>query len=284
MTDEQYVAAESELLSRLQVMRENESGSKTLIPKKGTGSGGEDSIDTLDDEYDQPISSEHQAAYNEWIQYCRIVKAARKFPKKFKEEGLVQIGDIRFGIVEERGEDLDANHPFKKCNLADFIDSMGYFNLVKFVGMNRQSFPFIYKLACCLASMRMNEVGCERFFSIAGYVSNPRRTCLKVRHYEALAMLKMNMRRIYIDEDWVVQQYLSLERDKEWDELDARNDERVAALEAKLYAADGGVPVENYEETDGNGEEQEIVNREMQAFASKPMDVGESSESETESD
>jgi hypothetical protein len=80
----------------------------------------------------------------------------------------------------ERGEDIEASHPFKKCNLADFNDGRGYFDLVKFIGFNRQSFPFIYRRACCLASMRVNEVGCERFFSIAGYVSNPRRTSLKV--------------------------------------------------------------------------------------------------------
>jgi hypothetical protein len=67
----------------------------------------------------------------------------------------------------------DSKHPFKKCNLLDFINEMGYFDLVKFVGFNQQSFPFIYKFSCCLAALRTNEVVCERFFSIAGYVSNP---------------------------------------------------------------------------------------------------------------
>jgi hypothetical protein len=165
-------------------MQENESGNRTLVPK-GTGSGGEDSVDTLDDEYDLPIFlSEHQAAMNKWIQYQQIVKTSRHFPKKLKKEGLVEIDEIRLGAVEERGEDfLDASHPFKKCNLSDFIDEMGYFDLVKFVGFNQQPFPFIYKLACCIAALRTNEVGCERFFSIAGYVSNPQRTSLKVKHY-----------------------------------------------------------------------------------------------------
>jgi hypothetical protein len=167
-------------------MRENESGNRTLIPK-GTGSGGEDSVDTLDDEYNQPVSSEHQAAMNEWIQCQPIVKTSRHFPKKLKKEGLVEIEEIRFGVVEEHGEDLDASHPFRKCNLADFINKTGYFDLVKFVGFNHKLFPFIYKLACCLAALRTNEVGSERCFSIAGYVSNPQQTSLKVKHYEALA-------------------------------------------------------------------------------------------------
>jgi hypothetical protein len=60
----------------------------------------------------------------------------------------------------------------------------------------------------------MNKVGCERFFSIAGYVSNPKRTRLKVQHYEAIAILKRNMQQLFIDEDWVVQQYMQMK--KKW--------------------------------------------------------------------
>jgi hypothetical protein len=243
MTEQQYRSAESTLIGRLQAMREAESGSRLVIPKKARG-GGHESADDLDDIYDQPISSELQAAMNEWLQYQRVVKSGRYFPRKYKKEGLVEIGDIRFGIVEERGDDIDASYPFKKCNLADSIDEKGYFDLVKFIGYNSQSFPFIYKLACCVASMRVNEVGCERFFSIAGYVSNPRRTSLKVRHYEALAMLKHNIQKIFVDEDWVVQQYLKMEQNKNWDALETAEDELVASLELELYADDRGVPVE----------------------------------------
>jgi hypothetical protein len=83
---------------------------------------------------------------NEWLQYQRVVKFGRYFPKKYKREGLVKLGDIQFGIVEERGDDINASYPFKKCNLADFIDNKGYFDLVKFIGHNSQLFPFIYKL------------------------------------------------------------------------------------------------------------------------------------------
>jgi hypothetical protein len=270
MTEQQYVAAEDDLVARLQTMRENESGGHSLIPKTGSG---DDGSDALDDEYDQPISSEHQAAFNEWMQYCRIVKAYRKFPKQFKKEGLLEIGEIKFGIVEERGEDLDASHPFKKCNLADFIDGTGYFDLVKFVSFNRESFPFIYKLVCCLSAMRMNEVGCERFFSIAGYVSNPRRTRLKVRHYEALAMLKRNMQKVYIDEDWVVQQYMTMEKDKSWDAMDTHNDKLVAALEQELYADDVGVPMESVPIDEGEGEVMTGVG------VSEPIDVPDSDDS-----
>ena len=259
MTDHQYTAAETDLVSRLQAMRETESGARLLIPKAPTSATV--LVDTLDDEYDQPISSEHQAAVNEWLQYQRIVKSGKFFPKKYKKEGLLEYGDIRFGVVLERGEDIDTSHPFKKCNLADFINDRGYFDLVKFIGYNRQSFPFIYKLACCLASMRVNEVGCERFFSIAGYVSNPRRTSLKVRHYEALAMLKQNIQKIYVDEDWVVQQYMHMEKNKSWDTTQTQEDELVAELELELYAGDHGVTVEalqlsEIDSTDGEDNEE----------------------------
>jgi hypothetical protein len=214
MTKQLYTMAESQPIARIQAMRETESGARIILPKK-VASGGQNSVDTLDNEYDQPISSEHQAAVNEWLQYQRVVKFGRYFPKKYKKEELVEIGDIRFGIIEERGEDIDATHPFKKCNLAAFIDNKGYFDQVKFIGYNCDFFPFIYKLACCLALMRVNKVGCERFFSIAGYVSNPRRTSLKVRHYKALAMLKHNIQKIYVDKDWVVEQYMTLEKNKD---------------------------------------------------------------------
>jgi hypothetical protein len=241
MTMEQYLKAETDLVRRLQTMRENDSGAKALVAKAPgslTGTG-----DAFDDVYDQPISSEQQEAYAEWMRYCTMVKGSAHFPKRYRDEGLLEIGQIKFGIVEEPGDDIDANPPFNKCNLADFIDKTGYFNLVKFLGFNRHVFPFLYKLSCCLAAMRMNEVGCERFFSIAGYVSNPRRTRLKVRHYEAMAMLKRNMQQVFIDEDWVVEQYKALEKTKKWDSLEATNDQLVADLEAEIYADDIGVPV-----------------------------------------
>jgi hAT family C-terminal dimerisation region len=241
MTLEQYTKAETGLVMRLQLMRENESGVKALI---ATTQGSTTQTDAFDDEYEHPISSEQQEAYSEWWRYCRLVKGSRHFPKSFKPEGLLEIGPIRFGVVVEPGDDIDANPPFKKCNLADFIDKTGYFNLVKFLGFNRHVFPFLYKLACCLAATRMNEVGCERFFSIAGYVSNPRRTKLKVRHYEAMAMLKRNMQQIYIDEDWVVEQYTALEKTKTWDSLEVANDRLVGDLEAEIFAEEIGVPVE----------------------------------------
>jgi hypothetical protein len=61
MAKQQYTMAESQLIARIQAMRETESGARIVLPKKAT-SGGQNSVNTPDNEYDQPISSEHQAA------------------------------------------------------------------------------------------------------------------------------------------------------------------------------------------------------------------------------
>jgi hypothetical protein len=62
---------------------------------------------------------------NEWQTYQQAVKYGKFFPKKYKKEGLLELGGIQFGVVLERGEDIEASHPFKKCSLADFIDGRG---------------------------------------------------------------------------------------------------------------------------------------------------------------
>ena len=58
-------------------------------------------------------------------------------------------------------------------------------------------------------------------------------------------MLKRNMQQVYIDEDWVVKQYMMLEDAKAWGSIDTFNDLRVAALEQELHAEELGVPVES---------------------------------------
>jgi hAT family C-terminal dimerisation region len=145
------------------------------------------------------------------------------------------------GKVKTRGPDVVGNPPFVTCNYADFIGDDGRFDLVMFFKLQQVSFPFLYKLAVCLASIRTNEVGCERFFSTAGYVSCPRRTSLNVRNYECLATLRANMQNVYIDEQWVVDQYMSMEKSKSWNELESTDDMNVLKLERVLHAESLGV-------------------------------------------
>jgi hypothetical protein len=38
-------------------------------------------------------------------------------------------------------------------------------------------------------------------------------------------MLKHNIQKIYVDKDWVVEQYMTLEKNKEWDAMETREDD-----------------------------------------------------------
>jgi hAT family C-terminal dimerisation region len=244
MTSEQFDNAERDLIERLQSMREGECGARALVTTSGGGS--EHIHDENDDIYEQPISTEHQEAQNEWRAYCDITKKFCNFPKKYKKDSnYISIGLIEFGTVETKGDDMVAfpGSSFKTCNLANFMSGAGYFDIIAFLTYNQNAFPYIYKLACCLASLRTHEVGCERFFSIAGYVSNPRRARLKVKHYETIATLKRNMQQIYIDEDVVVQEYMEMEKKKSWDQEQAVLDEQVTSYEREVYARDLGILV-----------------------------------------
>lgn len=153
-------------------------------------------------------------------------------------------------LVGTRGDDIKVSGNFVTCNLADFISSDGRFNLVSFLDLQKGVFPTLFKLAVCLSSIRSNEVGCERFFSTAGYVSCPRRTSLKVRNYECLATLKQNIRNVYIDENWVVNQYLMMEQKKSWGDLDNEDDMLVLNLERQMLAESMGVDPKSLLETE----------------------------------
>ncbi|EJK77243.1 hypothetical protein THAOC_00936, partial [Thalassiosira oceanica] len=90
------------------------------------------------------------------------------------------------------------------------------------------------------------EVGCERFFNLAGYISSPRRTNLGVRTYERLAMLSCLLRKVYVDEEWVAQEYLRRCKAGAWkseqdeESLKCWNLERI--IESELIGAP--VPVD----------------------------------------
>ena len=57
---------------------------------------------------------------------------------------------------------------------------------------------------------------------------------LNVRNYECLATLKSNIKQVYINETWVVEKYLTMEKKKLWHELDTDNNMRVLTLEREL--------------------------------------------------
>jgi hypothetical protein len=241
MTDEQYYHAEKDLIGRLQLMREKECGYVEPLPPNSS-----ESEDSLDDPVIRSISSERERAQEEFRIYCNLVKPMKHGPRSYVGKTLA-LGSIQMGKVGERGEDIKASpsSAFHTCNLADFIHDDGRFDLVGFLWVQKEVFPTIHKLVVCLSSIRTNEVGCERFFSTAGYVSCPRRTRLKVRNYECLATLKINIQHIYVDENWVVKQYLLMEEKKTWKDLDTDDDMLVLTLERELQAESLGVSVDS---------------------------------------
>ena len=243
MTVPQYQQAEEDLIARLQLMREQELGHVTTILSSGSESEA-CAGDPLDDPVVKSLSSERERALDEYRIYQNIVKPGKYAPRSYSGNTL-QVGSIHMGKVEERGADIKASPPFVTCNLADYIGDDGRFQLVSFLKLNVKTFPMLFKLAVCLASIRTNEVGCERFFSTAGFVSCPRRTSLSVRNYECLATLKSNIKNVYIDEEWVVNKYLVMEKKKSWSDFDTDDDLRVLNLEREMLAESLRVDVDS---------------------------------------
>ena len=80
--------------------------------------------------------------------------------------------------------------------------------MVEFFMDHKKIFPNMWIKVQCEAVRSAVEVGCERFFSVSGYVSAPRRTRLGVRTYERLALMAVILNTIYIDKKWVAEEYL----------------------------------------------------------------------------
>jgi hypothetical protein len=248
MTCEQYKYAEHDLISRMQVMMERNNG--VLLVEDSSSSDSDDDTGFLDDKVVRSMSNEREKATEEYNNYCNLCKMSKNRPRTYTGT-VLRLGpaDMRFpitmGKVATKGEDIRSNPPFVSCNLADFVLDDGRFNLLWFMELQKDAFPTLYMLTVCLSSIRTNEVGCERFFSMAGYVSCPRRTSLNVRNYECLAALRSNMKQVYIDEEWVVEKYLEMEKAKSWKDLDSPDDMKVLQLEQELLAESDGVNFES---------------------------------------
>ena len=115
-----------------------------------------------------------------------------------------KVREIVVGPVLSRGVNLPSG-----LNLAKYFDEKGrFFNVLDFFSDHRGKFPVLWTVVQCEAAMRNVEVGCERFFSLSGYISAPRRTRLGVRTYERLALLASNLPKLYVDKEWVAKEYL----------------------------------------------------------------------------
>ena len=95
------------------------------------------------------------------------------------------------------------------------------------------------------------EVNCERFFSLAGYVSRPARSRMKSSTYERLAILPAIMDVLYIDEDAVVDEYIRRRKANDWDGIESEEDEAFLLLEREIMEEEG---YESNSDSDGDGD------------------------------
>ena len=144
---------------------------------------------------------------------------------------------ICYGPVKERGHNLPSGK-----NLADYIDGHGRFSLLDFMSDHSKKLPTLWIRGQCEESRRIVEVGCERFFNLAGYVSSAKRTALLVRNYEHLAMLSSLIQKVYIDEEWVAEEYLSRCKSGIWKESEDEEALKCWNLERIIQAELMGAP------------------------------------------
>jgi hypothetical protein len=145
-----------------------------------------------------------------------------------------KIEEIIVAPVEENGKDL----PYGK-NLGDYIDSKGRMDVLQFYQDHKKYFPNLWIIVQLEAARHIVEAGCERFFGLSGYVSGPRQTNLGVRTYERLAMLTLIVQNVFINDNWVANEYLERCKKGKWtktnddEALKCWNLERIIDAEEK---------------------------------------------------
>lgn len=173
-----------------------------------------DDEDREDSEDEEPVPARENSNYTKAEEELLLFESwkRKKYRPTFdasKSRILAGVDDdgkkheILVGPVLSRGKDLPSGE-----NLADYIDCRGRIHLVRFFLDHIKYFPTLWIVVQCECSRRQVEVGCERFFSLSGYVSAPRRTRLGVRTYERLAMMASILQKVYIDKEWVAKEYL----------------------------------------------------------------------------
>ena len=229
MTDTQYERAKGRLIQRIVSIKDKEN------PVAYKDVSVENEVDSEDDGVVYKTNDNYSTAIDEWQKFETY--KVKKYRPSVAEKTAKALGDTRkilVGPLDGRGEDLPSGK-----NLADYVDKRGRINLLRFYEDHSSKFKSLWVLAQCEESNQVVEVGCERFFSLSGCVSSEKRTRLKVRTYERLAMLAAMIKKVYIDYEWVAQEYMRRSKEKLWDvnittdALKCFNLERI--LEAELY-------------------------------------------------
>ena len=143
--------------------------------------------------------------------------------------------EIGVGPIEKRGENLPSGK-----NIADYLDKKGRMNLLTFFKDHEIRFPTLFVIVQREVSRRVVEVGCERFFGLSGYISQPRRSMLGVRNYERIALLSFILRHVFIDANWVAEEYLKRCKAGAWKKENTVESLKCFNLECIINAVDGG--------------------------------------------
>eukprot|EP00956_Cyclotella_meneghiniana_P033656 scaffold98044_cov37-Cyclotella_meneghiniana.AAC.1 len=146
------------------------------------------------------LEFQHFEEYEKQIHIPKC-KLGRCLEKKDSKGRVIRLG---VGPVVSRGKDLPSKH-----NIADFLDKKGRLDIVRFFKVHKSLFPTLFIIVQREASRRVVEVGCERFFGISGYISQPRRSRLGVRNYERISMLSVILKCIFVDPELVAKEYLN---------------------------------------------------------------------------
>jgi hypothetical protein len=195
MTESQYKHARKSIISLMHDILDR----NTVIIVESCSSGDDDS----DDEVLEPTgNANYNRAVDEFSAFERFKKKKYLPVLKKTQQGSLSnnsgdestMKELFVGPVVSKGKDLPSGK-----NLADYVDQFGRMDLLCLFEHHKKIFPTLWILVQKFSSVRVVEVGCERFFGLSGYVSAPRRTRLGVRHYERLAMLSSIINKIYID-------------------------------------------------------------------------------------
>jgi hypothetical protein len=196
---QQYESARETILRMMQ----DELDAKN--PPVNVDSGDDNSLDgkiTVEDNDNYRIAEKELNRFEEYKRqkYLAKLKLGRSLSNEDSRGRVIKLG---VGPVESRGDDLPSGN-----NIATYLDKKGRFQLLPFFKDHKALFPNLFTIVQREASRRVTEVGCERFFGVSGYISQPRRARLGVRNYERISLLSFILKCVYIDPELVAKEYL----------------------------------------------------------------------------
>jgi hypothetical protein len=237
MTETQYDHAREAVVRLIQ----EELNSKNPITSSGVNDDDDNSLDgeiaEVDENDNRRLAEKEMCRYESFKmqKYLPKLKLGRKLSNVDHKGRTIELG---VGPVEAKGDDLPSGK-----NIATYVDSKGRFNVIAFLKDHANLFPILFIIAQREASRRVVEVGCERFFGLSGYISQPRRSQLDVRNYERISLLASILASVYIDPKVVATEYLARCKRGAWKKENTVESLKCFNLERMIAAEEMGMPV-----------------------------------------